>query len=189
MNLPNLFWGLLAKLFRRHEMLALLLVLNYSLEASAQTREWTDREALVKAAMLLNFSRFTYYPEPDGALSICILGNNPFGEALESIKDKRVGDRNVEVLVIPDVRAPIEQCSLVFVSDGLKDQLPLVLEQLQGWPVLTVAEMDGFNKAGGMINLINLGSTTRFQINRKHIENTGLRMSSRVLAIATLVDD
>lgn len=189
MKLPKIRVGLFASLEIYKGTLVLFVLLSYFPQALAQTREWTEKEALVKAAMLLNFSRFTYYPDSDETMSICILGNNPFGEALNSIKDKTVGNKSVEVMIFPEVDDSISQCNLLFISDGMKGQLPIIFEQLQNAPVLTVAEIDGFTSAGGMINLINLGSTTRFQIHREHAESKGLRLSSRVLAIASLVGD
>jgi hypothetical protein len=51
--------------------------------------------------------------------------------------------------------------------------------------VLTVAEMDRFTETGGMINFIRQGNKIRFQINKVAAKSAGLKISSKLLSLAS----
>src|SRR5947209_6412536 len=69
----------------------------YSAESPAQTLEYK-----VKAAFLLNFSKFIDWPEPEAGkespIAICIVGEDPFGSTLDQIVEGEVvGGRKIVV--------------------------------------------------------------------------------------------
>jgi hypothetical protein len=53
--------------------------------------------------------------------------------------------------------------------------------------VLTVGESEGFLERGGMINFVVKGKNVRLEINLVAAEAAGLKISSRLLAIADIV--
>src|SRR3954463_9295730 len=64
----------------------------------------------LKAAFLYNFIRFVDWPSeafktPNDPFTICVLGHDPFGQALnDAVAGKVVAGRSVTVRVIPDVQ-------------------------------------------------------------------------------------
>jgi hypothetical protein len=58
------------------------------------------------------------------------------------------------------------------------------LAALRGNPVLTVGEGAGFLRAGGMVAFVIVDQTVRFLIDDAAARHAGLRISSRVLALA-----
>src|SRR5688500_12522169 len=59
-------------------------------------------EYQVKAAYLHNFAQFTEWPEhafrsTGGSFVITVLGDDPFGRALDALRDRKVGDRPVRI--------------------------------------------------------------------------------------------
>jgi hypothetical protein len=53
--------------------------------------------------------------------------------------------------------------------------------------VLTVGDTDGFAQRGGAINFTLQARKVRFEINPAAAEQAGLKMSSQLLKLATLV--
>ena len=151
----------------------------------------TSREYLIKAAFLYNFAKFTEWPAgsfPDSAapLDVCVFGEDPFGGALESIAGKTIRGRRVAVHRVASIEAGAA-CHLLFISASEATRLAGILESLRGRPVLTIAEMPGFARSGGIINLkTNPDDRIRFEINIGIARRVGLRLSSKLLKLAEI---
>ena len=151
----------------------------------------TSREYLIKAAFLYNFAKFTEWPAgsfPDSAapLDVCVFGEDPFGGALESIAGKTIRGRRVAVHRVASIEAGAA-CHLLFISASEATRLAGILDSLRGRPVLTIAEMPGFARSGGIINLkTNADDRIRFEINNGIARRVGLRLSSKLLNLAEI---
>jgi len=147
-------------------------------------------EYQVKAAFLLNFAKFVEWPPnvfaaADSPVAICVLGKDPFGQALdEVVHGETVGSRRLVVQRISKVPAP-RMCQVVFAGSGEKD-LPEVLSSL-GRGVLAVGEGDKFLRDGGMIAMVVENRRVRFDVNQTATANAGLNLSSRLLTVARSV--
>jgi len=75
-------------------------------------------------------------------------------------------------------------CQILFVSSSEKKNFPEIIRHLQGMPVLTVAETDGFLEAGGMINFVEQDGKIRFQISDTAAKAAHLKISSKLLSLA-----
>jgi len=147
-------------------------------------------EYQVKAAYLLNFTRFIDWPPeafetPDTPLSICILGDDPFGSALDQIAGGEVvNGRKVTVQRVK--RAPLPRsCGVLFVGGQAKEvKIPPGL----GPGVLTVGEGENFIRDGGMIAFVIDDRRVRFDINETAAENARFRISSKLLSVARMVE-
>lgn len=160
-------------------------------EAAQAKAEDRTREYRIKAAFLYNFAKFTEWPagsfaDPQAPLRICVYGEDPFGDALESIAGKTVRGRPVEVERLGALAAG-EPCHLLFISESEAPNLPRILAALQRRPVLTVADIPGFAGAGGIINLkVNKEDKVRFEINVAKARLAGLRLSAKLLSLAEI---
>jgi hypothetical protein len=149
-------------------------------------------EYQVKAAFLLNFGKFVEWPDAafsdDGRLHICVLGEDPFGETLDAtLKGRTVGNRQVTPRRIGGPAAA-DSCQIVFVSRSERDHVRAILQALSGDPVLLVGEVDRFAREGGMINFIEVDQKIRFEINEVAAREAGLKISSQLLKLATIVE-
>ena len=158
---------------------------------SARAQSSSDREYLIKAAFLYNFLRFVEWPaealpEGDGSIVVCLVGEDPFGEALESIKGKTVKSKDLVIRRILTLQS-LGGCQLLFVSSSEKNRLPEIIGALKGRAVLTVGELDGFTQRGGIIRFLIERNNVRFEINVDMAERTGLKISSKLLNLAKVV--
>jgi hypothetical protein len=61
------------------------------------------------------------------------------------------------------------------------------IQMLKGAPVLTIGETAGFAKNGGIINLVLEDNKVRFEVNVRAAKDADLNISSRLLALARIV--
>ena len=143
----------------------------------------------VKAAFLLNFTRFVEWPStafsaPEAPLTICIGGDDPFGRAIDQIVEgEMVSGRRVAVERIrPDQQ---KSCQVLYIGTGRN--LATMLASA-GPAVLTVGEGADFIHQGGIIAFVVDNRRVRFDINFKAAAGAGLKLSSKLLSVARSVE-
>jgi hypothetical protein len=145
----------------------------------------------VKAAFLLNFTKFvewppSAFPEPDSPISLCVLGDDPFGTTLdELVRGETVNGRALVIRRMSQTPIP-KVCHVVFFGLPSKEVPPLLRSVGPG--VLAVGEGESFIRAGGMIAFVIDNRRVRFIVNQTAATNAGLRLSSRLLAVAKTVE-
>jgi len=148
-------------------------------------------EYQVKAAFLFNFAKFVEWPneafsDPNAPLVITVLGEDPFNGSLEAVKGKLVNNRKLTIRRVKDIQE-IGKSNVLFVSPSARKELGRILEALQGQNVLTVGEDGAFIQCGGIINFVKEDNRVRFEVNVTAAERAGLKISSRLLALARIV--
>jgi hypothetical protein len=147
-------------------------------------------EYRVKAAFLLNFTKFIEWPAAafgngESPMAICVVGYNPFGSSLDEIvKDEVVNGRKVAVQYIRQAPPP-RSCQVLF-SDGAGKESKAISDAEPG--VLTVGEGESFIRDGGMIAFVIDNNRVRFEISQTATERAGLKLSSKLLSVAKSVE-
>jgi YfiR/HmsC-like len=148
----------------------------------------------VKAAFLVNFAKFAEWPTDSlqaraSAVSICVLGRDPFGDALEkTVAGRSVGGRPIVIQRYRSLER-IGECHVLFIATSESGRLAQILERLAAAPVLTVGECCGFARQGGVIGLVVEDNLARFEVNLHSAQRKGLVLSSKLLGVARVVDD
>ncbi|MDQ3624574.1 MAG: YfiR family protein [Verrucomicrobiota bacterium] len=155
---------------------------SFILSAKAQHSEYD-----VKAAFIANFVKFVRWPagalpDANAPLTIGILGNDPFGGALDrSVHEQSAGGRKMNVRRgrrVEDLRG----CQVVFIGSSVGN-LGQTLAALPG-NVLTISDIPGFTRQGGMIGFVMEGDKVGFEINSANAQRAGLEITSRLLRLA-----
>jgi uncharacterized protein DUF4154 len=189
------FFRIGARQIRRASILssvALWLFLITSPEALSQNEE--GAEYPVKLAFLYNFTKFVEwppgsYPAPRSPFLICIVGHDPFNQTLEAeLRTRNVADHPLEVRTLK-ANDKLNACQIVFVPAPEKQQEDRIVSGLKGISTLTVGESEGFAVLGGIINFTVDSNKVHFEVNRIAADRAGLKLSSRLLSIAKLVQD
>ncbi len=150
------------------------------------------KEYFLKAAFLYNFSRLVDWPEKkyqsaSAPFNLCLMGNDPFGKALRSIRNKKVQGHPLIIRRFINLEE-ISECEILFISQSEKKKLTKLLNSAQKNSVLTVSEITGFAQQGGHIRFyLSHEKKLKLEINPNSIANSGLKISSRILTLATLV--
>ncbi len=149
------------------------------------------REYLLKAAFLYNLAKLTAWPTKAFSnlqipLRVCILGEDPFGAALESIEGKMINERPLLTTRIAQV-ADTERCHILFISTSEEKRLRAILDYLHERPILTIADMPNFAQAGGIIKLKTVEDRIQFDINIDAANAASLKLSSKLLRLGNIV--
>lgn len=157
---------------------------------SAQMKAATEYQ--VKAAFLYNFAKFVDWPpsafsDAKQPLDICVYGHDPFGTVLEdALLGKTIGERRVDLgraMQFQDLAG----CHVVFVSASAHESAADLANRLRGRAVLLVGESDGFAASGGTIQFSIEDNRVHFVINPDAADRAGLKISSKLLALAKIV--
>ncbi len=159
--------------------------------AAAQSEQLDEYD--VKSAYLFNIARFVEWPESalalgDSSFVICVVGNDPFGPKL----DARFHDRTIHGLKIRVERRQhadeLPFCHLVFIALPSGEEVQRLLHHLEGDPVLTVGDRLPLARTGGIMNFYLEDDAVRFEMNPAAIDRSRLRVSSKLLNLARIVE-
>ncbi len=178
----------------------------------ADPREDQARAAKIKAAFLLNFIRFTEWPDEafeseQAPLVLTVLGRDPMGDVLDqTIAAHKAHGRTIRVqrLRLPhrddyrrqdDYRRAMQafhkdlRASHVLFIAGHKAPLAArIVEQLGDRPVLTVGGTGAFYHLPVMLSLYEVDERIGFCANVKVIERASVKVSSQLLNLAHIVE-
>ena len=164
---------------------AAAMIVAPSLAAPAQEAN----EQSLKVAFIYNFAKFTTWPDsvfagPGAPITFCVIGKHEFGEAFDSVQGKSVAGRTVIVKYLTSYRNK-DQCQVVYVAPSERPRLPKIVSTSKEIHALTVSDIEGFGESCGIIRMVR-GSDDRigFEINVKAAEESGLKLSSKLLNLA-----
>lgn len=168
--------------------------------ASPSAAAQAPRAFEVKAAFLSNFAKFAEWPPDilaDGApITFCVMGDAEVAGALEKlVKSRPASGHPLKVLRLKvDVlsrgkESTVRACHLLYAS-GIDAKLwPELLGAIEGKPVFSVSDSDGFAERGGMAALYVEVHRMRFAINVDTMRRSGVRLSASLLSLAKIVKD
>jgi hypothetical protein len=176
-------------LLRSWRILLIALVMAPLLPAHAQGTPVA--EYAVKSALLFKLPQFVYRPgageEP--LLTMCLLGSNPFGNALEKLAETPIDGRKVWYRKLSSM-AEAQACAFVFISRSEAGNLDNILRVMAKGAVVTVSDIEGFAKAGGMVEfaLGGEGAAIGILINRKSAQKQSIEFNAQLLRLARVVE-
>jgi hypothetical protein len=149
------------------------------------------QEEQVKVAFIYNFAKFVEWPPEafrtdSSTLTIGLIGPDPFGSLLDSLKEKSIRGRKISIKRMAKAENP-EDCHIWFISASEKANLRNILAQAKNHNILTVSDMDRFAQQGGMIGLVNQDGRINFEINIDAVQRSKLRFSAQLLKLAKIV--
>lgn len=167
-----------------------LLALVLALSGQPARAQQAVSEYGMKAVLLFKLPQFVYWPDTDGRpprLTLCLAGDNPFGDTLERLAREAVGGRQVE---IAHLSAPADnvQCDFIFISRSENAAVDSLLRKLALRRVVTVSDIPGFAKAGGMVELTLSNERVGVTLNRRAAQKQGLEFSAQLLRLAKVVE-
>lgn len=150
-----------------------------------------DREYKLKAAFLLNFSKFITWPQesfPDSSQSFdfCIVGKSPFGTALDGLESKTIKGRQVK-LFYSDSISEAKTCHMMFISKSEQNNLDQLEQTIGQQPTITVSDIYEFSNNGGIIEFITKDERLSFIINNQQAIQNKLQISASLLNLAAEV--
>jgi hypothetical protein len=120
---------------------------------------------------------------------IGIVGNSRVADELSKlVESKSVLGRELQVKTFQSTEN-LRGCNILFISDSEKKRLPAILASLRGSSVMTVADMEHFIDAGGMVQFVVEDARVRISIDVGATGRARLKISSKLLALARAVTE
>lgn len=116
--------------------IAFIISTGFAAVEASRAEERKPTEYDVKAAYVYNFAKFVEWPprkspEAGAAITVCVLGKDPFGPAFAMIEGKSVGERKIRVKRNTSLQEA-KNCDILFIAASEKEHLPGILEALGG---------------------------------------------------------
>jgi hypothetical protein len=177
-------WGCRVRKGRR--WVGLLLGLSMALPVAAMA---APDEAEIKAAFIYNFAKFVEWPTTALAstdtLQICIPDDRTLGGKLGLLQGREAQGHAIRIRTVGSSEE-LTGCNILFISSG-DDGRARLLHNVGGQPVLTISDSPSFAQQGGMIGLFVEANHVQFAVNRVIAEQSGLKLSARMLQMAHIV--
>jgi hypothetical protein len=141
---------------------------------ASRTVDAADYGAMANS--LVNFPDYIKWPTENASITVGILGDDPFGDALTKVNVKR--SKKLEDL---------KDCQVIFISKSEQANLNSIFESIGSANILTVGESEEFARQGGVIGFVPEGDKYRFAINTGAARRAGLKIDLRLLKIAKAV--
>lgn len=168
-----------------------IFVVSLVLAVAPVTRGTDFGEYGTEAAFLSNFGKFVDWPQsafqsPNAPIVIGVYGADPFRDSLVHIVQGKTIDGHL-IIVQPLSFSTLQNCHVLFISPSERKNLPAIVRKLDGSSVLTVSENINLSQSGVMINLVRKNNQIRFEINDAAAKRVGLKISSKLLSLATKI--
>jgi hypothetical protein len=167
-------------------------VLTAGLPASGARATPHDLELAIEATYLSVLGHFMTWPpgvfaSPTSPFVLCIQGTDPFGPTLDRLSaERRLDGRPILVKRIARLD-PASGCHIAYLGGGPAQSQAQALEAVDNAPVVTVTDEARSAAAHGIIHFIQDGPRLRFSADAAQAQQSGVTISSKVLALAVAV--
>jgi hypothetical protein len=144
----------------------------------------------VKAAFVLKIIDFVKWPDKENTtFMVSVLGDE---ELFESFKSLGINKAQGKSLVLKrynlnDIGG--EKFDVFFISKLKRQKLSDILAQFENTSVLLIGDDPSFAQMGGMVSLVESKGKLGMEINLRQVKKAGLKISSRLLRLAKIVDN
>jgi hypothetical protein len=196
MKPPTRAWRrFLARLTRGMSIVPIVFCLVHVLvPRNATGQEESVDEYKLKSAMLYNLTNFVEWPDSaysdrKAPIVLCILGQDPLAISLASTIPKETDDGRPMLMRHIQSDKETRGCHILYISSSERKTAAHIFSTLNGSSTLTVGEMTQFAARGGIIQFSMEDQHVRFDINLEAASRAGLRISSKLLALAQIVNN
>ena len=146
----------------------------------------------VKAAFVYKFLGYVEWPptafaQDESPIVVGVMGADDIASELaDAVRGRTVGTRSVEVRRIRP-GDPLTGLQALFIGASERARLAPIARAALARNVLVITESEDALDQGSVINLIVVDGRVRFEVSLEAADRAGLRLSSRMLAVAHLV--
>lgn len=160
-----------------------------ALTCDAVGQRLSSPEYALKAAFIYKFALFTTLPTAPArkTLTLCILGRDPFGAAIDELDGKEVDTSVLSVRRISSASGKAN-CQILFIADSeVTSYLSNTTPGRDDIGVLTITDKSGAARQGIMIELSTDDKKLGFEFNQEVARSNQVQISSKLLRLARKV--
>lgn len=145
-------------------------------------------EQKIKAGLLYNFLKYTDWPQSgQKALNVCLFREDSFEGSLDPLRGRTAQQYQIAIVRITSV-SQVHTCHAIFIPFAAASNVAEILTQVRGKGILTISDIRGFARRGGMIEFtMKEDQRIHILINRAAISAAGIRIQSRITRLAEVV--
>jgi hypothetical protein len=157
--------------------------------ANARAAEIKLQEQKIKAGLLYNFIKYSTWPRnafiaAEEPFQICLLGGDAFEGALDPLQGRTAQQRPINIKQTGN-SASLRGCHVVFINKNQQDNLNSILAAVKDTQTLTVSDIDGFSKQGGMVEFSKSAKNRiGLRLNKGAIDDSGLKVGDQLQKLA-----
>ncbi len=157
-------------------------------------------EGQIKAAYVLNFVKFTEWPDGiisnDDNVTLCVVGSNALNGALAKLDGSSAGVHKLHVVQYPsenflawyqNADRVFSSCQVMFIGESEQRHFVPIIKSLGNSLVLTISDIDDFAEKGGCIGLRYQQNKIIFDVNMASLKKSKLRLPGQLLNLASYV--
>ena len=150
--------------------------------------DFTDRIKVAFTYKIIQFIEWTENTDSNAPVILCVLADKRLDRLFTDFEGKEINGQTVQLLFLEQPPKPSELCGILYIGNLEQARLPQILQQItpQG-KILTISDSDHFAKLGGMVELKVHGRSVKMEINVSSATNVGIRISSKLLEVANIV--
>ena len=171
-----------------------LLTVFFSFISTSSKAQYTPTQ--MKIALIVHFIEHTKFPpeafkSPKEMIQIGILGEDPFGDELESfLAHYKINGRGLRVRRKKNA-SDLWGCQVIYISTSEQDKLSDILDYFRRYPTLTIGDnLKDFVEGCGIINFVTVNNKPyRFELNIEAAQKSNIvldvglfRMAQRIVA-------
>ena len=162
----------------------LLALLLFSIPAKAEAVVYQ-----IKASYIYNFVQFIRFSDrvltTDNRLTVCIVGENRFGSALNEVNGASTPQGVIQVKFYPynSSAESIRGCHVLYLVGTDESMARRLLSTVDTSEVLTIGEFSRFIHFGGFIELFVQDDSIRFRVNQKLAGATHFQVPAQLLSL------
>lgn len=146
----------------------------------------------IKVAYLYNFLQFVQWPVDalgtgNMPICICLLGQDSLYGFAYRLRERSVAGRSIEVVQLRH-DADLRLCHIAYVGQTSAQQIAGILQRTPRLPILTVSDVQGFTKQGGIVGLVSSDNKVHLEINLAAAQAARLHISAKLLEVAKIVE-
>lgn len=147
----------------------------------------------LKVAYIYNITKFTRWPDSSWTdrrdpFILCFYGEDSVSRSLSKLQNKKINDHLIKLLKVENDH-DFKSCNALYIDTQDRRRYRYLLSQINQKIVLVITDHSPFFNAGGLINLVEKDKRLRFQVSQKQLSISQLKLSSKLLKLAILVDD
>ena len=147
----------------------------------------------LKVAYIYNIVKFTNWPaatwaSPTDPFQLCFYAKGNLGDGLQTLQKKEINGHPI-TLLRPEDKLDFQQCHAFYINTSERHRYRYLLSLIEQQTVLIISDESPFFDYGGLINLVEIDQRLRFQVNMQQLSRSQLKLSSKLLKLAILVDN
>jgi len=166
------------------KLLVLISIFFFS-SLSAQIDEYE-----IKSIVIHKILNFVKWPESskEPQFVFGVIGKSAVTKKMAELATKvRYENRNIVVVSISSMDE-IKRCNALFVAPSEASKLDKIVEAASGKAVLLISDYSGFGAKGIHINLFLEENRVKFEINKKTLDLTQLKLSAKLYKLARIIE-